>query len=445
MHTPPLDRLLQLRVNAERLYADFLEIQAIGLADDGSLDRVALSPQDVAARQWFASRIEEAGLTVRDDDAGNMSGVLPSRAKRARTLLVGSHLDSVANGGHYDGVIGVLAALECLRALKEADADLPVNVEAIDFTDDEGTFMGMFGCRALAGALPPDALSDSGTADYGAFRAAMIRAGMQPSDYYKARRDPANLAGYVELHIEQGPRLERGDKQIGVVLGIVGRTNYEITFNGEAGHSGTTDMYRRRDALRGAAQFIMRMHELVRERFGDGIFNCGNIQVYPGNFNVIPSRATLAVEVRHVDTDLLNSMETAVISTARECAATFRLDVIPRLIVRFPAAAMHPSVISAIKDSCEDLCFSHTDLYSYSGHSPQFLSAVTPSGMIFIPSIGGISHHRDERTDWNDVVNGANVLLNTLVRLALVHEGRGSVARRSGDLRTDHSANRHSP
>ncbi|MBK8020432.1 MAG: Zn-dependent hydrolase [Chloroflexi bacterium] len=419
MLTP--DPLLHLRINSERLYADFLEIQAIGLTEDGSLNRVALSPEDIAAREWFASRIDEAGLLLRDDDAGNLSGVLLCKQRKARTLLVGSHLDSVANGGHYDGVIGVLAALECLRTLQEAEVDLPVHVEAIDFTDDEGTFMGMFGCRALAGALASDALFDTSSADYGPFRAAMIRAGMQPSQFYKAARDRADLAGYVELHIEQGPRLERGSKQIGVVLGIVGRTNYQITFIGEAGHSGTTDMYRRRDALRGAAQFIMRMHELVRERFGDGIFNCGDIEVYPGNFNVIPSRATLAVEVRHIDSDLLSSMETLVVGVARECAAAFRLEVIPRMVARYPAASMDAHVVATIQGVCEQLGFSSTDLYSYSGHSPQFMSTVTPSGMLFIPSIGGISHHRDERTEWNDVVNGANALLHTLIRMALAH------------------------
>lgn len=419
MHAP--DVLSQLRIDDERLYTDFRELQTIGLNEDGSLNRVALSPQDIAAREWFANAIEEAGLLLRDDDAGNLSGVLVSKTRKALTLLVGSHLDGIPNGGHFDGVIGVLSALECLRTIRDAKIDLPINLEAIDFTDDEGNYLGMFGARALAGDLQPDALLDSSSADYGAFRAAMIRAGMQPSLFYKARRKSSDLAGYLELHIEQGPRLERANKQIGVVLGIVGRTNYEITFLGEAGHSGTTDMYRRRDALRGAAQFIMRAHDLVREKFGDGIFNCGKVEVYPGSFNVIPSRATLAVEVRHINTDMLSQMETMIVSVARECAATFRLDVEPRFVAHYPAAAMHPTLVEAINNSCEQLHLSHTELYSYSGHSPQFMSQITPSGMIFVPSVGGISHHREEFTKWEDVINGANVLLQTILHVALSH------------------------
>jgi len=432
-----------LRVDEIRLYSDFREIQAIGLTEEGGLSRTSLSMADIAARQWFAGRIEEAGLTVRDDDAGNLSGVLSCSNRKARTLLVGSHLDSVPNGGHYDGVIGVLAALECLRVLHENAVDLPFHVEAIDFTDDEGSYLGMFGGRALAGALASDALQDTPDADHGPFRAALGRAGIEPSQFYNARRDPTELAGYLEMHIEQGSRLERGDKTIGVVLGIVGRTNYEITFIGEAGHSGTTDMYRRRDALRGAAQFIMRAHDLVREKYGDGIFNCGNVEVVPGGYNVIPSRAVLSVEVRHAKADLLSSMETMIVGIARECAATFRLDVMPRLIARYPAAEMHPHMRGVIEAACDALALSHMPLYSYSGHSPQFLSAITPSAMLFVPSIGGISHHRDERTEWHHVVSGANVLLHAILRLAA--ESAPAPKRRRGRAKSARSESPHSP
>ncbi len=407
-----------LRIDTQRLYDDFRDIQAIGMNEDGSLSRTALSMADIAARQWFADRIETAGLIVRDDDAGNLSGVLDCGKPRARTLLVGSHLDSVPNGGHYDGVIGVLSALECARVLRQAQVRLPFHLEVINFTDDEGSYMGMFGCRAAAGSLLPNALDDSNEIDNAPFRAALVRAGINPARVFNARRTPSKLVGYLEVHIEQGARLERAGKPIGVVLGIVGRTNYEITFLGEAGHSGTTDMYRRRDALRGAAQFITRAHDLVREKFGDGIFNCGGISVSPGSFNVIPSRAVLTIELRHAKADLLSSMETAIIGVARECAAAFRLDVLPRLVARYPAAEMHPQMQAIIASACEDLGLEHLPLYSYSGHSPQFMSAITPSGMLFVPSIGGISHRGEERTEWKDVVNGANVLLHAVLHLA---------------------------
>lgn len=430
-----------LRINADRLYEDFRDSQAIGLNEHGGLNRTALSHDDLAVRTWFANRIEEAGLTVRDDDAGNLSGLLDCGHPSARTLLLGSHLDSVPNGGHYDGVIGVLAALECLRTLHEAQIDLPFHVEAIDFTDDEGSYMGMFGCRAMAGALAPDALEDRPDIDFGPFRAALTRAGLNPTQFHTARRSPSDVAGYLEIHIEQGARLERAGKAIGIVQGVVGRTHYEFTFIGEAGHSGTTDMYRRRDALRGAALFITRAHDLVREKFGDGIFNCGSVDVVPGGFNVIPSQAVLAVEVRHIKAELLSSMETMIIGIARECAAAFRLDIVPRLVARYPAAEMHPQMTGAIEGACDRLGVSHMALYSYSGHAPQFMSALTPSGMAFIPSIGGISHRPDERTEWHEVVTGANVLLHAILGLAASHPR----PRRSRRPKTGRSESPHSP
>lgn len=416
----PSKTLPELRINDERLVADFKELQFIGGTENGGSSRVALSPEDLAARDWFANRIEDAGLELRDDDAGNLSGVYLSQQPHARTLLVGSHLDSVPNGGHYDGVIGVLSALECVRTLREAQVDLPLHVEAINFTDDEGNYQPMFGCRALSGLISPAALSDL-EMDNGPFRAAMLRAGMMPSRAHYARRRPQDLAGYLEVHIEQGVRLERAGKPIGVVQGIVGRTNYEFTFIGEAGHSGTTDMYKRRDALRGAALFITRAHDLIRERFGDGIFNCGDIQVKPGVFNVIPAEARLVVELRHVDERIMAEMEREITAIAQQCAASTGLDTPPTVatVTHMPAAQMTDGTIRAFEDACDELGCTHRRLISYAGHSAQILSQMIPCGMIFIPSVGGISHHPSEFSEWDVVIAGANVLLRTVIRTAL--------------------------
>ena len=407
-----------LRVDGDRMHADFLQLGEIGATPEGGVSRVALSPEDLTARAWFADRIEEAGLTVSDDDAGNLSGILASRHPGAKTLLIGSHLDTVPNGGRYDGSVGLVAALECLRTLHEANVDLPVHLEAINFTDDEGNWRSMFGCRALAGVLTADDLTDQHV-DNAPFRAAMARAGIDPRAIYRARRSPGTMAGYLELHIEQSGRLDRAGTNIGAVTGIVGRTTYLLTFIGQAGHSGTTDMYRRRDALRGAALFVVRGHDMVRERYGDGIFNVGDIEVEPGAFNIIPSRARLLMECRHVSEKHLSEMETALLGIARECAASNGLEVEPQHIIHIPAATMAAGVIQAIESSADSLGLSHMQLFSYAGHSAQILGHIMPSGMIFIPSANGISHHPDEFTEWSDVVNGANVLLQTILSVAL--------------------------
>ncbi|MCC6804606.1 MAG: Zn-dependent hydrolase [Anaerolineae bacterium] len=406
-----------LRIDGERMHADFLQLSEIGATPDGGISRVALSPQDLAARAWFADRIEEAGLAVRDDDAGNLSGVLTSRQPNAKTLLIGSHLDSVPNGGRYDGAVGILAGLECLRTLRAAGVELPVHLEIINFTDDEGNWRSMFGCRALAGMLTADDLTDQHV-DNAPFRAAMSRAGIDPRAIYRARRSPAKLAGYLELHIEQSARLHRAGINIGVVSGIVGRTTYLLTFTGQAGHSGTTDMYKRRDALRGAALFVVRGHDTVRERYGDGIFNVGDIEVEPGAFNVSPSRARLLMECRHVSEKQLAEMETTLLGIARECAAANGLEMESEHVVHVPAATMAAGVIQAIEQSADMLDLSHMRMFSYSGHSAQILSKLMPSGMIFIPSVDGIGHRPDEFTEWSDVINGANVLLQTILSVA---------------------------
>ncbi|HYO87444.1 MAG TPA: Zn-dependent hydrolase, partial [Candidatus Limnocylindrales bacterium] len=302
LHIPP-----DLRINGERMRDEFEALAQIGATPEGGVTRMALSTEDLQARNWFAERIDDSGLSLRDDDAGNLSAFLPAARADARTLLIGSHLDSVPNGGRYDGSVGLLAGLECLRTIREANLRLPVHLEVIDLTDDEGCWKGLFGARALAGALTIDDLSDS-RSDNASFRAALNRAGIEPRQVGSARRSSDSLAGYFELHVEHGSRLERSDTSVGVVTGIVGRRTYRVEFHGEAGHSGTTDMYKRRDALRGAALFIVRAHDLVRDRFGDGIFNCGNVEVKPGAFNIIPSDACLTIEIRHVNAELMQTM-----------------------------------------------------------------------------------------------------------------------------------------
>lgn len=407
-----------LKVNGERLRADFEALAQIGETPEGGINRVALSPDDLVARAWFAERIEDAGLLLQDDDAANLSGILRCGVRGAKTLLLGSHLDSVPDGGRFDGALGIVAGLECLRTIQEAGIHLPVDLEIIDFTDDEGCWQSLFGVRAMTGSLNPDDLNDTRT-DNGPFRASLVRAGIDPREVFCSQRDMSTLAGYLELHIEQGIRLERAGVNIGVVTGIVGRTTYEITFQGQAGHSGTTDMYRRRDALRGAAQFIVRAHDVTRERYGDGIFNCGNIEVQPGAFNVIPSLARLTVECRHVNAALLAEMETAMMRLARECAAAHMLTVDISKVQQMPAASMDDAVIQAIEAACAHLGMSCMRLVSYSGHAAQITSSFIPSGMIFIPSVDGVSHSPREFSLWDDVINGANALLQATLALAI--------------------------
>lgn len=411
---------LQLKINSERLYADFQELACIGRMVTGGVSRPALSNEHLEARVWFGNLIEDAGLLFRDDEVGNMSGVLVSSNPLARTLLIGSHLDTVPNGGAYDGSVGVLAGLECLRTLREANVDLPFNVEVIDFTDEEGAWQSFLGSMGLAGMLTEAHINDS-LEDHAALRAALHRAGIRPRDVYRARRDPDALMAYLELHIEQGERLQNAGCELGIVTRIIGRSTYNFTFYGEATHAATTAMDKRRDALQGAAVFITQMHALTRDEFPGAFVNCGNINVRPGTFNVVPSEASLRVECRHEEEDTLAHFESRMVRLAQECAANYRLTVSSHRVVHRDVALMDAHLMACMEKLCQQSGYTYQHLASFAGHDAQILSKVTPSAMLFVPSRDGISHNPREFTEWHYIEKGTDILLKTILQLAQEH------------------------
>jgi len=213
----------ELRINSERLLKDFEQLSEIGATFGGGVSRLALSNEDLAARSWFADRIEEAGLKVRDDEVGNLSGLLFAADRDAKTLMIGSHLDTVPNGGRYDGAIGVLIALECLRCINEAGIKPRCHLEVINFTDEEGTWKSLFGSNGVIGKSSPEDIDDT-LQENMPFRAALYRAGIMMEEAPNARRDPDAILGFLEVHIEQGKTLHEAGLDLGIVDRIVGRT-----------------------------------------------------------------------------------------------------------------------------------------------------------------------------------------------------------------------------
>jgi hydantoinase/carbamoylase family amidase len=404
-------------INIERLSANFDDLADIGATPEGGVNRLALSHEDLEARSWLAHQFELAHLEVQDDEAGNLSGIWRCQNPDAKTLLLGSHLDTVPNGGRFDGSVGVLGALECVQAIQEAGLDLPFHLEVIDFTDEEGCWQSLFGSRALTGNLK-DNYTYGLTDRVAPFRAALFRAGIRPQDISHAKRDPETLLGYLELHIEQSYSLDDTKDDIGVVTAIVGRTTYQITFHGEAAHSGTTRISARRDALFGASHFIIDVYDLVRENFPDGVINCGNITVEPGSFNIIPSVACVTVECRHSNREHLQQMETMIQELAQEIADQHHIKVSIQPSGQMPVAVMSGQMVMAIEQACQNLNVSNRRLHSLAGHDAQSMSSFTPTGMIFIPSVNGISHNPKEFTHWHHVVTGVEVLLETILLLA---------------------------
>ncbi len=406
-----------LTINAPRLLDDLREVSRLGATPAGGVHRPALSPADLEARAWFRARVEAAGLVYRQDGAGNLSAILPTTDPAAQTLLCGSHLDSVPDGGRFDGALGVLAALEALRTIQEAGLRLPVHLEAISFTDEEGTHISLLGSRAVAGLLTEDDL-DHPHSSPDAFAGALARAGLRRQELLTARRDPATLLGYLELHIEQGPRLEDAGLEIGVVTAIVGIRSFWLTFNGQAAHAGTTPLATRRDALRGAAAFLTQATEIISANFPPGTVTCGQVAVAPGAFNIVPGCARLALEFRHPAAETLNEMEATLFALARDCAAAHGLTLEIATVGGVEPATFDPGMVAAIEAAAGALGLRYTRLASFAGHDAQAMQAITPAAMLFVPSVGGLSHHPGEYTRDADVINGANVLLNTLMNLA---------------------------
>ncbi len=408
---------MTLQIDADRLRADFDTLSAFGATADGGVARPTFSEPHRAARAWFLERGREAGLDTHVDPATNHSVVLRSQRPQARTLLLGSHLDSVRRGGRYDGALGVLCALEVVRSVRDAGLELPVSLEAIDFTDEEGTLVGLLGSWAMAGILTREILA-SPRGGRELLLSELERMGVTEADLLGARRDGEQLAGYLELHIEQGPVLERAGVDIGVVTGIVGSASFQVVFAGEARHAGTTPMDARRDAALGAASFTLAVRETVVADFPGCVATVGSIETEPGSFNVVPGRAALRLECRSLDRDGQDALEAALTRCAHAEAERYGLDVTVERLARWEPAPTAEPVRAAIEAAADALGLSHLRLPSGAGHDAQALAAITPSAMIFVPSVGGVSHDPSEHTHWRDCVNGANVLLNTAVSLA---------------------------
>jgi N-carbamoyl-L-amino-acid hydrolase len=405
-----------LRVNEQRLRDDLVALGEIGWDPARGLSRTTFSPAHTAARAWFLERAGAAGLETRIDSAANHSAVLRGPAG-SRTVLMGSHLDSVPCGGRYDGALGVVCALEVLRAVRDTDLELPVSLEAIDFTDEEGTLVGTLGSWALVGGLTPETLA-SPRSGRERLLTELARMGLSEHGLRAARRDPQSLAAYVELHIEQGPVLERDGIDIGVVTGIRGNTSFEVTLTGAARHAGTTPLAARRDAGHGAALAALAVWDVIAGEFPGCAANVGDIELEPGAFNVVPGRARVRLECRSVDPDELDRLADRILDRVRSVADECRLEVEIRRVGRWAPAATNPKVRRAIAGAAENLGLSFAEMPSGAGHDAQVLADVVPVGMVFVPSVGGISHDPSEHTRWDDCVNGANVLLGAALALA---------------------------
>lgn len=406
-----------LRVNADRMLASFNQLALVGATEEGGVHRPTFSDAHLSARKWFREEVERSSLEFRMDGAGNHSAALTVEHSSVPTLLIGSHLDSVPYGGRFDGALGVVAALEVLRTVKESGIRLKANLEAIDFTDEEGTLVGLLGSAALAGHLTPEMLQ-SPRGGREKLVEGMKRTGLSDESMLSAARPRESLAGYLELHIEQGKRLERAKIDIGIVSAIVGIWSCRLTFIGRADHAGTTTMEDRLDASLGASAFTLAARELVMTKFPNCVVNIGKMDFIPGAFNIVPAQVDVSLEFRSPEKGEFKRLDEALLELARTEATRFGLELNVEFLGKHSPSLMSDIVQKAYTGACDDLDLSHVSLTSGAGHDGQSLADLCPVGMIFVPSVDGASHSSREFTKWDDCVNGANILLQAVLRLA---------------------------
>lgn len=398
-----------MKVNGARFLKDLHDLRGFGAAGLGKgVVRPAYARADIAARDWLAERMRAAGLGVRFDPVGNLWGLA-----EGPSLLLGSHSDSQPEGGWLDGALGVVMALELARAAREAGGPA---VSVVSFQDEEGRFGVTTGSKIWSGALPldhADTLTDSSGVTLGAARAEMAHlAG--------AFVDPARFTGFVECHIEQGPWLDAAGDAIGVVTGIVGIRDMRVTFEGEQNHAGTTPMHRRRDAFQALSAFNTALNDrLQKVATPQSVWTIGHVDLQPGAHSIVPGRVTFSMQWRDGDPGRLQRMGSVIRDTATEIAGTTGMEISFSEMLGLEPVAMAPSLRAAIAQAAERVAPGRwREMPSGALHDATNVAALMPAAMMFVPSIGGISHAFGEDTDEADLLCGLEVLAAALPALA---------------------------
>ena len=409
------------KIDPDRLRSHLERLSTFGRPKDGTfadgVTRLGYSAADAEGRAYAMDAMRAVGLSPRVDAAGNIFARRGGRDAGRPPLLFGSHIDSVPNGGNFDGDLGSFAAIEVVRALNEAGLVTRHPLDVVIWANEEGGAYqpSLSGSRMWAGKLMEGELdlAVGGVRK----REAMLRIGADPERLDQARVTPGAYTAYVELHIEQGGNLERQGVQIGIVEGIVTVDRFEVTIEGFANHAGTTPMNERHDALLAGAALTLAVNEIVRADPGRQVGTVGQLDVTPNAPNVVPGRVRLTVELRDLDgrklVDLAERIKGRAAAIARDTATTISF----KPLSHNEGATASPQVQAAIERAAEGLGLSRLRLPSGAGHDAQMAAVICPMGMIFVPSVGGISHSPRELTSWEDCAHGADTLLHTILLL----------------------------
>jgi len=392
----------QLQINQNQFLQDMETLAQFGRQPDGAIHRVAYSPIDMEARVWLHERLTTFGMRPEQDAAGNTQAERPP-------IAIGSHTDTVPMGGAYDGALGVVAALAVIGALHQSEIQLRHPIALINFAAEEATMAGgTTGSQAMTGLFDMATLEKNAW-DGRTVREHLAQAGLVPDQIQQAQLAKDSFAAFIELHVEQSDRLEQAGLPIAIVDGFVGIRRYVVQFKGQANHAGTTPMAVREDALVMAAPLIHFVRDLAVELGIVGTI--GDFKVYPGATNVIPDRVDLTVEIRGLDAPILEQAEEIIQKEAE------RLGGLCSTMSDKPPVQTAHQIQQAIANACTKLGLTHLTMPSGAGHDAMNMNQICPIGMFFVPSKAGISHSKEEYTTPEDCVNGAEVLLETVIGL----------------------------
>ena len=403
----------QLRVNGKRIAEHIQSLAEFGKNPQGGVSRVAYSDADKQGREYVLGLMRNAKLDVAIDAAGNLIGKRAGSDGSLKPLLFGSHIDTVPEGGNYDGVVGSMGAIEVAQTLADNNITTRHPLELVIFQNEEG---GLIGSRAMDGELTErelDLVSRSGKT----IREGIKFIGGDPAKLAEVRRNKGDIAAYLELHIEQGNTLDTEKIKIGVVEGIVGINWWDVTIEGFANHAGTTAMNNRQDALLAAAKFIQAVNRIVTSVPGRQVGTVGRINALPGAPNVIPGKVIVSLELRDLDAAKIKTLFDKIYAEAQQIGRDSKTKFdFKEINVNIPAPT-DPRIRSVITEAARELGLSTKLMPSGAGHDAQDMARLGPVGMIFVPSVGGISHSPREFSHPEDIENGANVLLHTLLKL----------------------------
>jgi len=405
-------------INKDRLWNNLMKLGEIGKNADGGITRVALTHEDRLGITLVGALMKEAGLEVREDEVGNLIGRREGKEPKASAVLIGSHLDSVFNGGVFDGSLGVLSGIEVLQSMKEHNISTKHPIEVCVFRDEEGCRFNfsLLGSRGMAGTLKLENLGFKDSEGI-TLAEAMKGCGMNPEDFSKASRKGEEIKSYLELHVEQGKVLECANLSVGVVTGIASSLRLMVTVTGKADHAGATPMNLRFDALTAAAQIIGVVEKEARAT-KSGVGTVGKIQAFPGGINIIPGRVEFTVDMRDVSAEVAEKLETRILSQAEDICAQRGLTLKVDILQRVAPAPCAPEVINIIAESCLELGIKELHMPSGAGHDGMQIFNLCPIGMIFVRSKDGVSHDPAEWSSPEDCADGANVLYQAVLKLA---------------------------